>query len=172
MLPVAAFSVTRNRWLSILITFLGAFLAFTIFLAEVVTEMMRNYTDEHMISSGAPIRLAMNALPALFFLLYRNHYRLSLEEKKLWTVISFMSLCIFIGLFISDVSTALDRVALYFIPLQLISFAYLPDALGRSDRLNQVIVAGILFYYATVLLIWLNFATHSGYWLPYQAGFV
>jgi hypothetical protein len=83
-----------------------------------------------------------------------------------------ISIGIFMGFFVSELSTALDRVALYFIPLQLVSFSYLPDAIGRSGGLNQVIVAGILIYYAAAMFIWLNFATHSGYWLPYQVGVV
>ena len=76
----------------------------------------------------------------------------------------------FIAFFITDLSTALDRMALYFIPLQLVTFAYLPDAIGRPGGRNHSIIAVILLYYAAVMFVWLNFATHSKYWIPYQLG--
>ena len=172
VIPIAALSISKNRWLGVLIVCIGTSLGFVVLLADSAADMIRNYTDEQMQSSGASIRLAMNALPAVLFLLYKRKYRLTVDEKKVWTVISLISIGLFIGFFVSELSTALDRVALYFIPLQLVSFAYLPDAIGRSDGLNQVIVAGIVIYYATAMLVWLNFATHSVYWLPYQVGFV
>jgi hypothetical protein len=172
MIPIAAFSISRNRLLGVLIVCIGTVLGVTVLLLENYASLVHFYNDKYFQSSGASIRLAMNAVPAVLFLLYRGKYRLGLSEKKLWTVISLISIGMFIGFFVSDLSTALDRVALYLIPLQLVSFAYLPDAIGRSGGLNQVIVAGILIYYAAVMFIWLNFATHSGYWLPYQVGVV
>jgi hypothetical protein len=172
MIPIAALSISKNRVLGILIICVGTFLGFMIFLIDLYADILRNYTDESMVSSGASIRLAMNALAGVLFLLYKGKYRIGLNEKKLWTVISFVSIGMLIAFFVSNISTALDRIALYFIPLQLISFAYLPDAIGRSDRLNQVIVAGILIYYAAVMFVWLNFGTHTGYWLPYKVGIV
>lgn len=172
MIPIAALSISKNRVLGMLIIFLGTFLGFTILLVDLYAEIIQNYTDESMESSGASIRLAMNAVAGVLFLLYRGRYRLGVNEKKLWTVISFISIGMLIVFFVSNISTALDRMALYIIPLQLISFAYLPDAIGRSDRLNQVIVAGILIYYAAVLFVWLNFGAHTGYWLPYKVGVV
>ena len=172
IIPIAALSISKNRVLSILIICLGTFLGFMILLVDLYADIISHYKDEYMESSGASIRLAMNALAGGLFILYKGRYRLGLNEKKLWTVISFVSIGMLIAFFVSNISTALDRIALYFIPLQLISFAYLPDAIGRSDRLNQVIVAGILIYYAAVMFVWLNFGTHSGYWLPYKVGIV
>ena len=92
------------------------------------------------------------------------------SEKKLWTVISLISIGMFITFFPTNLTTALDRMALYFIPLQLVAFAYLPDAIGRPGGQNQNIVACILLYYAAVMFVWLNFASHASYWLPYQLG--
>ena len=92
------------------------------------------------------------------------------SEKKLWTVISLISIGMFITFFPTNLTTALDRMALYFIPLQLVAFAYLPDAIGRPGEQNQHIVAGILIYYAAVMFVWLNFASHSYAWIPYQLG--
>lgn len=64
-------------------------------------------------------------------------------------------------------STAVDRVALYMIPPQLFVFSRLPDVLGGGKKVRPW-VAAIVAYYALVLFVWLTFATHAQYWLPYQ----
>ena len=64
-------------------------------------------------------------------------------------------------------STAVDRVALYFTPLQVVVFARLPSLVkGRVSP--RVMTVGIVLGYALVLFIWLNYAIHARYWLPYQ----
>ena len=70
-------------------------------------------------------------------------------------------------LLVSPSSTAVDRVALYLLPLQLYVFARLPDLLGQGGKRRNWVLA-VVGYYAVVLFVWLNFATHSKYWLPYQ----
>jgi len=64
-------------------------------------------------------------------------------------------------------STALDRLALYWIPLQLLVGSRLPDTslFGISPVLwNQLLVGFSL----AVLLMWLFFADNSFTWLPYR----
>ena len=73
-------------------------------------------------------------------------------------------------LMVSPSSTAVDRVALYLIPLQLFVFSRLPDLMGRGRGLRNWVMA-VVAYYTAVLFVWLNFATHSQYWLPYQSWF-
>mgnify|MGYP000055709251 FL=1 len=170
MIPLAALTISKNRFLNVALVSVAAYLGYTVLLADSASRLVQNYTDENMQSSGAFIRLAMNALPAVLFLLYHKKFMITPSEKKLWTIISLISVSIFFAFFPTNLSTALDRVALYFIPLQLIVFAYLPDAIGRPGELNQNIVASILLYYAAVMFVWLNFASHSHLWVPYQLG--
>ena len=70
--------------------------------------------------------------------------------------------------FIIPVSSAIDRVALYMIPLQMLVFSYLPDIFGKKNARHRWIMILIILYYTFVLFVWLNFATHSWYWLPYE----
>ena len=65
------------------------------------------------------------------------------------------------------IATAIDRVALYLIPLQLFVFARLPR-LARTVKGRTLLVLGVVGYYSAVQFVWLNFATHAQYWLPYQ----
>ncbi|MBF9060947.1 hypothetical protein HKCCSP123_17325, partial [Rhodobacterales bacterium HKCCSP123] len=122
-------------------------------------------------SQGAFIRLAMNAVPAALFLRYRRRFVMSSKEARLWSVMSWLALIMFAVLATTGFTTALDRLALYIIPLQLAVFANLPDAIGRPNGRNSSIVLCILAYYALVQFIWLNFAAHSNEWVPYTLGF-
>ncbi len=170
IIPIAALTISKNRYLNLALACVGTYLGYTVLLADSASHLMQTYRDENFQSSGAFIRLAMNALPAVLFLLYHRKFTILPSEKKLWTVISLISIGMFIAFFATNLSTALDRMALYFIPLQLVAFAHLPDAIGRPGGRNQNIVAGILLYYAAVMFVWLNFASHSLYWVPYQLG--
>jgi hypothetical protein len=71
-------------------------------------------------------------------------------------------------LLVSASSTAVDRMALYLIPLQLFVFARLPDLMGRGRGLRNWVLA-VVAYYAAVLFVWLNFATHAYTWVPYHS---
>ena len=42
--------------------------------------------------------------------------------------------------------------------------------MGRGRGLRNWVMA-VVAYYTAVLFVWLNFATHSQYWLPYQSWF-
>ena len=64
-------------------------------------------------------------------------------------------------------ATGVDRVALYFIPLQMFVFSRLPFVGGNTNSFN-VILFGTVAYYALVQFVWLNFAANASYWLPYR----
>ena len=80
-----------------------------------------------------------------------------------WGALAFVIL-----LYISPSSTAVDRIALYWIPLQLFVWSRLPDALGRPGEANSGLVYAVVSYSTAVHFVWLSFAVHSVYWLPYQ----
>jgi len=170
LIPIAGLTVSKNRFLTWSLIALTAVLGYATLLADSAENLINTYTDTNIVSQGALIRLGMNAVPATLFLLYRQRFLLPPAEKKLWLTFSFMAVGMFFAFFPTSLSTALDRMALYIIPLQLAVFAHLPDAIGVFGRRNQAIVALILLYYATTLFTWLNFATHSSYWVPYQMG--
>lgn len=78
-----------------------------------------------------------------------------------------------IGLFIlllinPDISNAVDRVALYMLPLQLVIFAHVPDMLNDKKITSQILTLLVVFYYFCVLFVWLNFAVNSQDWIPYK----
>ena len=59
---------------------------------------------------------------------------------------------------------------MYLIPIQLFVFSRVPR-LARTVRGRTPLVLGVVAYYAAVMFIWLNFAVHAEYWLPYPVSY-
>ena len=59
-------------------------------------------------------------------------------------------------------STAVDRLALYVMPLQIAVLSRFPLIFGR--RMGTLIV---VLYSLAIEFVWLNFATNARYWIPY-----
>lgn len=171
IIPVAALTADRLRLRGIGLVGLIGYIAYDGLLAEHADRLVDVYIEQQLTDSqGAFIRLAMNTVPALMFIVFGKKFLMAPSEYRLWRAISLISLAMFAALLTTGFTTALDRMALYFIPLQLVVFAHLPDALGRKNGKNTAIVSGVIAYYAAVLFVWLNFATHSARWVPYKFG--
>jgi len=169
MLPVAALAATGSRlmaaaWVGVVVA-----AAYALLLEDSVAALQSGYLEAEYQSEGALVRLLMNALPAALLLWKRERFAGTLPQQRLWFWLALASLAM-VGLYYaSPSSTAVDRVGLYLLPLQLMVFAYLPEVLGRRDgRGNGVWVGAVLAYYATVEFVWLNYATHAFAWLPYR----
>jgi hypothetical protein len=127
----------------------------------------QGYLEAQYQSQGALIRVVLSLLPASAFLPFRRRFRLPPTSQRIWTLISCLAVLAVIGLFTVVSSTAVDRLALYLIPLQLFVGSRLPDTrlFGiPPNTWTQLLVAFSL----AVLLVWLLFAGHSKYWLPYR----
>ena len=171
LIPLAGLAVNRNRIQAIAAVGLLSAVGYEFLLAEKLIHLVDVYIDRQVSSSqGALIRLSMNAIAALIFLNYRRMLSITAAERRLWSIISFLAIAMIMAYFITGLSTALDRMALYIIPLQLVTVAHLPDALGSSGRKNTGGVLIVLAYFFAVQLVWLNMATHAQYWLPYKMG--
>lgn len=167
LLPIAALAAARNRvwtavWVSVVAT-VGAWL----FVTDSAAALWVNYVDSDyaFASEGGAIRVAMNAVPAMLMFLYGRRLAADAVEYRLWWWIAALSLACVPLLFLS--ATAVDRLALYLIPLQLYVFARMPR-LARSMRQRTLFTMGIVSYYAAVQFVWLNFATHAPWWVPYR----
>jgi hypothetical protein len=75
-------------------------------------------------------------------------------------------------LFVSPSSTAVDRMGLYLIPIQLFVLSRLPDAFPIMSRGVNPATLAVILYSAAVQFVWLNFAAHARYWIPYQLYFL
>ena len=168
LMPLAVLASTRNRIWTVFWVGLTTLLFFVLLLQESVAVFTANYIDVQYDSAGAAVRLAMNALPAVLFLLLRRRFAMPQADLALWSWMSWGALA-FVGLLeVSPSSAAVDRVALYWIPLQLFVLSRLPDALSQRNGHNVLWVYTVVAYSASVQFVWLFFAVHAFAWLPYQ----
>lgn len=135
-------------------------------LQDSVDALYTNYVEREYQSEGALIRLVMCVIPAIIFLCCSRWLRMSSLERRLWRWISIIALLLLAILFVVPSSTAVDRVALYLLPLQMFVFAHLPDLMKGQSRF--LLVLGILLYYAVVQYVWLNYSNYAVVWVPYQ----
>ena len=157
----------RNIWTAFWVG-LSSLLFYRLMLEDSVDALTVNYIEAQYDSSGAAIRVAMNAVPAVLFLFYRRRFVLTQAERTFWSWMSLGALGFVVLLVVSPSSTAVDRIALYWIPLQLFVLSRLPNAIGNPNGLNSLLVSGVVAYSAAVLFVWLVFATHAFAWLPYN----
>jgi hypothetical protein len=163
VLPLVVFSSERNRLINMLAGFLAIYMFYNSFLAESVDKFVRNYVEAEYSSQGAAIRVAMNLVPAALYFLFRRRLEFSDRERRLWFYHSIGAFALLVLLLVLPSSTAVDRLALYVMPLQLAVLSRMPIVFG--PRLGTVLV---LAYSLAVQFVWLNFATHAEYWIPYQ----
>ncbi|MEJ7745198.1 MAG: EpsG family protein [Luteimonas sp.] len=165
LLPIAALAASRNRLLTGMLVVLATALAYYLLLHDSSEALWANYVEDELQSEGGAIRVAMNAVAALAFLFFQKRLAPDAHERRLWLWMTFFALaCVPLVVL---ASTAVDRVALYLIPLQLFVFSRLPRLAG-STVTRTPLVLGIVLYYAAVQFVWLNYATHAEYWAPYH----
>ena len=168
LLPFAFFGATRIRMLSILCVIILSVIVFFTLMIDQYNYISQNYVDIERESSGAVVRVIMNAIPAALFIFLKNIFYLNKKMNSFWYWMSWSSLLLVPLAVLYPSSTVIDRVALYWIPLQMFIYSRLPDIFGIPGRRNPLWVILISIYSAAVMLIWLFFGTFSADWLPYR----
>lgn len=165
VLPVALFGADRSKVLNVaLIALFGAAFYFS-FVAANVDRYMVEYVENKYDSQGALIRVVMCVVPALIFFAGGKRMGFSEFEHGLWRNFSVAALLLLVALYLARSSTAVDRLALYVLPLQIAVLSRLPRMLGASIIPRLMVIA----YMAMVMAVWLNFATHAVNWIPYRS---
>ncbi len=165
VLPVAALAASRRRAWTLVWVGVVALLAAYLFVFESAEALWANYVEAEYSSEGGLIRVVMNAVPATLFLLLHRRLRLSHVEDRLWWWMSWFALACIPLVLLSSAAT--DRVALYLIPIQMFVFSRLQLVTRHPTRLTPI-TFGVVAYYVIVQYVWLNYATHAIYWVPYQ----
>lgn len=125
------------------------------------------YLEAQYQSQGALIRVALCVLPALIFLWKRREFPITPQQRSTYTLMSWLAVAAGIGLVVSPSSTAVDRVALYLIALQIFVGSYLP--LIRLQGFSTALWRQLLVLFSlAVLSVWLFFAAHASAWIPYR----
>jgi hypothetical protein len=162
--PLVLFASERNRFLNIVAGLAGAYALYSAFLAESVDVFVKNYVEAEYTAQGAAIRVAMDVVPAALFFLFRRRLNFQPEEDRLWRNFALAAFGALAMLQFMPQSTAVDRIALYLIPLQLAVLPRLGMVLRARGTGNFIVVV----YCFAIMFVWLNYAQHADDWLPYQ----
>lgn len=168
LVPLAAVAATRRHVFTLLSVIVFGATLIVLLLQESIDSYTHAYIASEMESVGAATRVAMNAFPAILFLILRKRFQLSVNERSFWTWMSWVALLFVLLLPVFPSSTAVDRVALYWIPLQLFVLSNIPNVLGQSNKKNTVWIYAVIGYSAAVQFVWLTYANWAPTWLPYR----
>jgi hypothetical protein len=172
LVPVFVLGSRMNKLRAVIIAapflILGYYLSLDNSLENKANSAISGYIETGYSSSGAAVRIAMNALPSFLYFVFRSRLNFNDDERRFMDVLALVGL-VFVGLlFVSPSSTAVDRMALYVIPIQLLVLGRLPLALARTRDYYKLLAAGVVAYSALVMLVWLNFAVDASDWVPYS----
>jgi hypothetical protein len=168
ILPLVALSASYRRFVTAGILLASAVILYYAFVQASVDRLMTNYVESSYGSQGAGVRVAMNLPPALLFLFFQRRFTVSDQERKLWRNFSLAGLMALAVLEFTSATTAVDRLALYVIPLQMFVLGRLPFAFHGKRGPSAAITLMVIAYSATIEFVWLNYAANSPYWIPYQ----
>jgi hypothetical protein len=163
-LPLVIFAGERNKLLNVIAGVALSVLLYDTFLSGSVDVLVKNYVDARYGSQGAAIRVVMNLVPALVMLFAGKRLGFSPQEYSVWRAFSFAAIALLIVLLVSPSSTAVDRIALYIIPLQIAVMSRVPALFSSRAAGGRVVV----LYAAAIQFTWLNFAVHARFWVPYH----
>ena len=124
-----------------------------------------SYVEKSIVhSEGGMIRVLMNAIPALLFFIMHKKFK-QYQDYRLLVLLALTSIaCV---PFVTIVSTLVDRLALFLIPIQIL---VIPRILHffRNPSTRVFLAINVLILYGMVLFVWLTFASHREYWLPFR----
>jgi hypothetical protein len=164
----AEFGLSHRVWLNLSIIS-AVVITVPFFYWDSIDNFLDNYVyRDHWDSTGGPVRVAMNVLPALLLLVKwlvdRNKDKKE-EIHGLWILMSFVAIAMVLLIPVS--STVADRMSLYLIALQGVVFSQVPYW-TQSPIYHGALKAGIIGAYGLVLFVWFSYADHAYDWLPYE----
>ncbi|HEY8097120.1 MAG TPA: EpsG family protein [Methylobacter sp.] len=193
LIPVAALANSRNRYLTMFLAVVTVIVLYVLLISNEADALYTNYIVKQYQSEGALVRLSMNAIAAGILLMFRFRLGFTRQQYHLWVWFSIISLALLGAYAFTPASTALDRVALYLLPLQIVISSRAPSLFVRhggekemdgaiirrnlsgeahqhflSNQGNVVVLVLIVLYWGIVQFTWLNFANNAFYWVPYK----
>ncbi|HEY6047443.1 MAG TPA: EpsG family protein, partial [Sphingomicrobium sp.] len=164
MFPLVAIAGKGSKLVNISIALVTSLLLYVYFLNDAMDSLVHNYIDAEYQSQGALIRIVMNLIPAVLMWLFGRKLGFGEYEHKIWRNFSLAALLFFVMFWVIRSSTAVDRMSLYLLPLQIAVLTRVA-LLGANPLAGTVAVLAYLF---AVEFTWLNFAQFSDHWIPYR----
>lgn len=158
----------RNGFWALLLTIIGTVL-FAVLLSRRFELLELGYIDSEYESGGALVRLLMSVVPSVLLLLQWPRFPLKGVARSIWLSFALANIVALVALEYSPSSTAVDRMALYFSPIQMVVFGTLMDLLGVPQKGVYLVRTMAVALAAAVQGVWLILATHADLWVPYHS---
>ena len=172
LIPIVALAYSRNRLVAIGVGLLGSLAGYYVLTSGGAFDRLQATYITHTIgqSQGAMARLSMNLPAAVLFILYAKRFSADASERLAYLMLSAIAfICIGLLLVFPSLSTPIDRMSLYIIPLQLFVLSRLPSVFhDRRGHPSGPLTLCIILYCALVEYVWLNYAVFARDWIPYQ----
>lgn len=165
MIAFGVFQQGKGKLFKILAILFAGIGIWSAFVEESTAHLWESYVEVEMESQGAMIRVLLNLVPSVLLLLFRKQWKKHFNDYTFWWMIALASIASVV--LVNFASTAVDRMALYFIPIQIAVFARLPF-LARQSISPKITTFLIVLFYLSILIIWLFFAVNARYWVPYH----
>ena len=148
---------------------------FSIFIYYFFLEFQYNYIirfyigkENDFVSTGAVFRVALFFLTALLFIMFNKKISMNTYERKTYMILAVGT--ILFSFFVFNYSSAVDRILIYFYPLQL--FVYSRLDLFFYDQKHRIFYNFIIiFLFFLVFIIWAYYGQFSNHWIPFQSIF-
>lgn len=170
MLPICLLSYTSNNLQRFALLLMAAVLG-PHFLHDTFETYARRYSSQEIQSSGVAFRIAMNSLAAALFLLLRKRFDFDEHMDKLWRNFALLTFAMIPLLVVIPSSTAVDRMILYFFPLQLAVLSRVPAVIGGTPKAAGQITMAEIAYCGLVLAVFLMFGVAAAGYVPYKTIF-
>lgn len=167
-IPVLLLAGSQNRIVAAFLAILAAALGYLVVLHGGADAYASGYLRANLDAAGAQIRVLMNIAAAVILLLSKDRFYANREEKLVWRTFAYLSLLTGVALILVSSSVAVDRMAMYLIPLQLFVLSRVPIVFAPRGEPSQALRFLVVLYSAAVLFVWLNYAVNAGSWLPYR----
>ena len=140
-----------------------------IFFENRFDQMIQNFFSTNPLSKGAQVRLSVNVVAALVFLTFRHKWQRQFGDANLWFMFSIIILVMLIAslIFSEAITSMIDRLALYFMIIQLVVFARVPQLI-KNHFTRSIFLISVVACYVLELFVWLNVGWFSRHWIPYN----
>lgn len=168
VVPLFAYALANRNQLALVLLFIvGAALMYFVIAPRL--DAYSNYVDTNFESGGALPRILLSVVPSILLLLFRKNFFDWTRSRPVWIGLAFLNCGALVAYFLFSASTAVDRAALYFSPIQLVVFGNIAGLLRSTVRTVFLLRLGVIGIAATVQSVWLIFSTYGSLWVPYTS---
>lgn len=169
--PLFGWALSR-RYRFLAFIFVGLSVAtYIVVVVPRIDQFDAGYLQTEYDSTGAVPRVLMSAVPAALVFMRLRAFAPHLRSRTVWISMAAAGIVALFALFVSPSTTAVDRAALFFSPVQMAAFGEFRGLSNFSQRAPLLYRSALIGIAALVQVVWLVFATNAPFWVPYHSLF-